>query len=394
MAAAPPGRRCPVCDHPIPAGSICPHCRAHPAQRQSYRAAWMLAGGALFFLAALIFWVRQLGGPEEHAPREFAGPAGTELVPDATTRPGEPLPVAFGNEHCVPWHVSKAEPPPPAGDSYLLLTSRVADPHGLVLSGFGTECGERHPSLVLEQLKKGELRAAVDELKPRGVVVVGMAAYRLVQQEAQDLPVLYAHISNPQGAGLDGPGRAGVTPWVPFPPLVRHLLDVLPKKKPLAVFHPPGYLAEPARAAAEQIRKQGRKASVFEVSADADLEQILQRAASEAGAWIVFTDRKVIDRKLFNRIQVAAEKHAIPLGVSDEDHVRWGSLVGVGPDSHRIGRQLCHLAGALSRDRLPRGSHVFCPEYTFAVINNTVAEKLGYLYDIKSVKQAKLYTWH
>ena len=68
--------------------------------------------------------------------------------------------------------------------------------------------------------------------------------------------------------------------------------------------------------------------------------------------------------------------------------------MGVGSDSHRIGRQLCHLAGALSRDELPPGSHVFCPEYSFAVINNTVAEKLGYMYDLKSVKQAKLYKWH
>ena len=201
-----------------------------------------------------------------------------------------------------------------------------------------------------------------------GLVAVGKAAYPLAQKEAGDLPVLYTHVSDPRAAGFDGPGRIGVTPWVPFPPLVDHLLEVLPKKKPLAVFHPPGPLAEPARAAAGQIRKQGRKVTVFEVYEDID--EILKKAAAEAQAWIVFPDRKVIDRKLFNRIQVAAELQAIPLGVSDEDHVRWGSLVGVGPDSHRIGRQLCHLAGALSRDKLPGGSHIFCPEYSFAVINS------------------------
>ena len=392
MAKTPDDRRCPVCDNPLPSGSFCPHCRTRPAQHQSHKAAWMLAVGALFFLAALIFWVRQLGDPDEHTPREFSGEAGAQPIPDATTQPGESLPVPFGDEHCVPWHVSKAEPPPPESEKYLVITSQVVDPHGLVLSGFGTECGERHPSLILEQLKKGELQSAVEELQPRGAVVVGMAAYLLVQRETPDLPVLYAHISNPKDAGLDGPGRAGVTPWVPFPPLVRHLLDVLPKKKSIAVFHPPGPLAEPARAAAEQIRKQGRKVSVFEVSQDPD--KILKKATAEAQAWIVFPDRKIIDRRLFNRIQVAAEKAAIPLGVSDEDHVRWGSLVGVGPDSHRIGRQLCHLAGALSRDKLPAGSHIFCPEYTFAVINNTVAEKLGYIYDITTIRQAKLYKWH
>jgi len=391
MTKAREGRRCPVCDTPLPPGSFCPHCRTRPAQNRSHKASWMLAAGALFVLAALIFWVRQLGGEDEHAPREFSGAAGAQPVPDATPHPGDPLAVPFGEEKCVPWHVSEAEAPPGKA-KYLVLTSRIVDPNGLVLSGFGTECGERHPSLILEQLKPGDLGAAISKLKPDGVVAVGKAACLRAQKEAGELPLLYTHVSDPRAAGFDGPGRVGVTPWVPFPPLVDHLLDVLPRKKPIAVFYPPGPLAQPARAAAEQIRKRGRKVSVFEVSKDIDAT--LEKAAGEAKAWIVFPDREIIDRKLFNRIQVAAEQAAIPLGVSDEDHVRWGSLVGVGPDSHRIGRQLCHLAGALSRDNLPEGSHVFCPEYSFAVINNTVAEKLGYMYDLNNVKQAKLYKWH
>ena len=391
MSKIPEGRRCPVCDNPLPPGSFCPHCRTRPAKNRSHKAAWMLAAGALFVLAALIFWVRQLGGEAEHAPREFSGTAGAEPVPDAGLSPGESLAVPFGEERCVPWHVSRAAAPPKTG-KYLVITSRIVDPHGLVLSGFGTDCGERHPSLILEELKPGDLGAAVSKLRPDGLVAVGKAACLLAMQEAGELPTLYTHVSDPLASGFDGPGRVGVTPWVPFPPTVNHLLDVLPKKKPIAVFHPPGPLAEPARAAAEQMRKKGRKVAVFEVFGDVDAT--LKQAAAEAKAWIVFPDRKIIDRKLFNRIQVAAEKEAIPLGVSDEDHVRWGSLVGVGPDSHRIGRQLCHLAGALSRDKLPKGSHVFCPEYSFAVINNTVAEKLGYMYDMKDIKQAKLYKWH
>jgi hypothetical protein len=145
MTKAREGRRCPVCDTPLPPGSFCPHCRTRPAQNRSHKASWMLAAGALFVLAALIFWVRQLGGEDEHAPREFSGTAGAQPVPDATPHPGEPLAVPFGEEKCVPWHVSEAEAPPEK-EKYLVLTSRIVDPNGLVLSGFGTECGERHPA--------------------------------------------------------------------------------------------------------------------------------------------------------------------------------------------------------------------------------------------------------
>jgi len=299
-----------------------------------------------------------------------------------------------GKERCVPWNVSKAQPQPPEGDTYLVLTSRVVDPHGLVLSGFAAACGERHRSLVLENLKAGDLQNAIDEIRPRGIVVVGMAAYGLARREAADLPVLFSQIANPTEAGLDGPELVGVTPWIPFEPLMRHILSVLPKKKTLAVIFPSGPFADPAQAAVKRIRKSGRKVSLFELSDSSDLQDILKKATTEAEAWIVFPDRRIINREVYNHIQVAAEDKKIPIAVSDEDHVRLGSLVGAGPDNHRIGRQLCHLAGALSRNQLPEGSHIFCPEYSFAVIHNVVMEKLDYMVNMNEVKQAKLYKWH
>lgn len=350
----------------------------------------MVGGGALL-LVALILWVQKIK-PDTTRPLDEAREA-LRIVADGGKLPGQPVKLPFGEETCVPWHVSAAQKPPAKEKTFLLVTSQVVDPYGLTLSGFGAECGERHPSLVLEGLQPGQLKAAVEKLKPDGLVVVGKQAFDLARREST-LPVLFARVANPVGAGLDGPDLAGVSPWVPVEPIMRHLLTVLPPKVDLAILVPTGEFSDLGRAAADIARQKKRKALFFELHGETNLDNLLSEMGKAAGAWIVFPDRKIINQQVFNYIQVAAEKAKIPIGVSDEAHVRRGALVGVGPDSHRIGRQLCRLAGALSRNQLPKGSHVFCPEYSFGAIHQATAEKLGYMLGLEEIAQAKLYKWH
>jgi len=385
-------QRCPVCGGQVVPGSICPRCRAQAVNsRRMSRSAWIMVGTAVFLLVALYLWVNKINRESRPALSGKQHDAG--LIPDGSPNPGQPVPLPFGNEICRPWNVSAAEKPPSAGSSFVFVTSRMADPYGLVVAGFSAECDREVPALLLEDLAPGALRAALDQRQPAAIVAVGLAAARRVIEEAPKMPLLFAGTIDPYAVKLDGPHTAGVSPWVPARPLARHMLAVLPKKCRIGILHAPGSGAEMALRVAREIDAAGRKAVLFELGGVSVCDAVLEKASS-TGAWIVLVDRKIIGEELFNRIQVAAEKQRIPVGVSDEEYVRRGALVGVGPDSHRIGRQLCHLAGALVRHELPTGSHVFCPEYTFAAINTTVAEKLGYMYDFRDTKQVKVYKWH
>ncbi len=387
-------RRCAVCGGQVVPGSICPRCRARAANSQRMsRSAWLMTGTAVFLLVALFLWVNRINRESLPAPTGKKNDAA--MTPDGTPNPGQPVPLPFNSERCRPWNVSAAEKPPPSGNSFIFVTSRVADTYGLVLAGFVAECEREVQSLMLEDVAPGALRKTVDErhTQPAAIVAVGLAAAERARREAPQIPLLFAGTSDPIAAGLDGPQTAGVSPWVPARPLARHMLAILPKKGQIGILHAPGRIAEMARLVAREVDAAGRKAILYELDGTVACDAVLERASS-AGAWIVLVDRKVIGEKLFNRIQVAAEKQRIPVGVSDEEYARRGALVGVGPDSHRIGRQLCRLAGALVRHELPTGSHVFCPEYTFAAINITVAEKLGYMYDFRDTKQVKVYKWH
>ncbi len=352
---------------------------------------WLLAGSCAFLLAALWLWSEKLApgpNPARHDKQE-----GRPRV-DGTPVAGEPQPLAYAGESCRPWNVSAAAEPPAAEVPLVFITSRLSDPYGLILSGFAAECGPPRAVLAVENTENGELARQVEEKKPAALIAVGMASVQLAEREANRLPLLYAAVPNPGAAGLDRPGAAGVSPWIPPEPMLRHLLGILPARARLGLFRPAGRLQEMAGAVARLARSQERTVNNYTVAGEAGLEELLSRAALETDAWIVLCDRSRDHSDLFERILVRAETAKLPLAVSDEDHVRQGALVGVGTDSHRIGQQLCRLAGAMLRGQLPAGGRILCPEYTFAVVHQTRAEKLGYLIDPLQTPQLKVYKWH
>ncbi|MBW2700213.1 MAG: hypothetical protein JRF33_05290 [Deltaproteobacteria bacterium] len=366
---------------------------AHVAARKQSRFAWALATATLLLLVALALWMNKL--------QESTGVVDDEkeatLIPpdpDGGVSPGDELPVAFKKERCRPWHVSTAVAKASPKANFILVNSTLADPYGLVLSGFTKACGSDHPTLVAEQLKPGQLAALIESQKPTALVLVGAASLEKAKAEAGETTWLFAKITDPHAQKLDGPKRIGVSPWVPMAATVVHVLRPLPRSKTRLVVIYPAEMQILAEQAAEAIRADDRKAALMPLESAEDLDELLKLAVERGNAWMVIPDRKLIDHKIFNRIQVAAEKNKIPVLVTDEEHVRAGAYAGVGPDSFRIGTQLCHLAGAIERQELPEGSHIFCPEYSFSVVHLAIVEKLGYMLEYKHLKQAKLYKWH
>ena len=216
---------------------MCPRCRtSRPAQQKLSITGWAFAGGAVLFLAALGMWAARL----DRGTRENQAAATVEPVADGTLQPGPPLPVTFGREHCRSWFVSGSGERPRKLPPLLLLTSRVADPYGLVAAGFTSECGPQ-PVLVLEDLQPGTLAEAGE--KARLAVAVGTAAVQLLRRQLPALPLFYAAVPDPQEKGLDGEKLAGVSPWIPAAPMVRHWLAVLPRGA-VALFHSRGALDE------------------------------------------------------------------------------------------------------------------------------------------------------
>ncbi len=365
--------------------------------RHQFRNGVFLILGGIILLGGLALWMHRLqsGTPPAAGDDPDAGTSAAPLIPDGPETPGAPAPVAFAGERCTPWHISASQAPPPEENRYLILNTRIGDTYGYVASGFHDRCGPGHPILTVEQLEPQALETAIAEQQPSALVAVGSAAAEMARSAAPELPLLYARIPDPGARGLDRGEAFGILPWIPAEPLARHLLRVLPGSiERLAVLHPAGRLQTMAEQAAATISAAGRQAAILALPAEADWTPLLEKAAATADGWLLLIDRERIDAAAFNQVQIAAERAELPLCVSDEDHVRRYAYAGAGIDNHRIGQQLCLLAGALEREALPPGRHVFCPEYSFAVLHNAALEKLGYILDPEQLRQVKLYKWH
>ncbi|NMB77430.1 MAG: hypothetical protein GYA21_20150 [Myxococcales bacterium] len=382
-------RACPVCGEVVPAAPYCPRCRTRIPSRDSklLKSAWGLAGGAVLVIVLLLIWRHEVG------PRAIPGAIGSgdKSAADGPLRPGDALLLPVPEERCIPWNVS-AKVPAPRGEPFLFLGSRVLDPFGVTLAGFFDECGPSVRSLWVEALAPGELQKTVAELRPAAIVALGPEALARVRAEAPDVPRLYTHV---RGADrlVTSPNELGVTLRVPLSMLARHLDRLTPPGREVAVWHEAGAFAPCGEELGRAFSALGRRVMPLPMAAPADLDAALARAKT-AGAWAVLPGREVLDDRAFARLQVEAERARIPLLVPDEEHVRRGAFAGAGPDSHRIGEQLCHLAGAMLKGELPAGANLFCPEYTFGALHITVAEKLGLVLDPQALIGAKFYKWY
>ncbi len=384
-----PPRACPVCGEAVPAAPYCPRCRTRIPSRDSklLKSAWGLAGGAVLVIVLLLIWRHEVG------PRAIPGAIGTGDKPQAEgpLRPGDTILLPVPEERCIPWNVSAAVAAP-REKPFLFLGSRVLDPFGVTLAGFFDECGPSVRSLWVETLAPGELQKTVAELRPAAIIALGPAALERARAEAPDVPRLFTHVA---GAvpGAAAASEVGVTLRVPLPSLARHLDRLTPPGREVAVWHEAGAFAACGEELARAFSGLGRKVMPLPIATPADLDAALSRAKT-AGAWAVLPGREILGERAFERIQVEAERARIPLLVPDEEHVRRGAFAGAGPDSHRVGEQLCHLAGATLKDQLPAGGYLFCPEYTFGALHITVAEKLGLVLDPQMLIGAKFYKWH
>lgn len=368
---------------------------ARSAAKGQHRFGWYMVSAGVLLSLALVFWLNRLERETPAGLKEDDRKKEVSLEPDGPEKPGMALGVPFGDETCVPWHVSAASALPAMESRFIIVTSRLVDPYGYTATGFGKECeGRASKILVAEDIKEGQLEKLVSSIKPAAVLAVGEASAELVRKLAPDTPLLYAMVMAPGRSDLDHAGFAGVIPEVPVGVAVRRMVKTLPRNaKNIAVVHGSGVFSSLTKDALNELKSLRRNGIVIGLGPKS-IERKLVEVIENQDALIVLVDGEVLDDKLLEHIMVVAEERKIPVCVSDERHVMMGAYVGIGVDSYRIGRQLCHLAGAVVRGDLPKGSSVFCPEYSFAVLNNAVIEKLAYMLDPEQFVQVKLYKWN
>lgn len=210
------------------------------------------------------------------------------------------------------------------------------------------------------------------------IYTIGTPASQGVSNTIKDKPVLFAAVTDPEGAGLKGDNVSGVSDYVEAGKLIDDFLKLYPKAKVFGTMYNTNEQNSVVQIEAleKALNQRGLKLEKQGVSSINDIPQAIASLKGKIDAMVTVTDNVVV-----NAMPVISEaliKEKIPSIAYDEGSVKNGALMSEGVNYKDLGSQ----AGAMAVEILKNGKAVkdlpYEKENTLkTLVNKKTAEALG-----------------
>ena len=194
--------------------------------------------------------------------------------------------------------------------------------------------------------------------------------------QAENIPVVYASVTDPKTAGLVGKS-AGITNFVDIARQLDAILKFVPGLKALGVIYNPG------EANSEQLLKITQdeccKRGIILKTAVAlkltDVRQASQKLVSQVDAIFVNNDNTALAG--FASIVKVADAVNLPVFASDADLIETGAWAVLGPDQYQIGVQTAEFVSQLiDKKSTVQDLGIGYPRSVNLYVNEKIKEKL------------------
>ncbi len=250
-----------------------------------------------------------------------------------------------------------------------------------VITGFRGAVGARVDVLTLPT-EGGDVRRfveALERLPPALILTLGANATTLVHRELPDVPVIYARVLNPVGAGASAENLTGVRQVVPASSQLKLLKRLAPRTARVGIPFDPdrsaAWVAEAERAARE-LGVQPVPIPAVNKGDAADALMAATTGADAVDALWVSPDRTWINPDTVPLLLRTARERRLPLLVHAEQLVGEGALASVYVDDGALGRRAAELARRILGGEAASQVPVSDPPESVA-INGKVAAELG-----------------
>lgn len=255
---------------------------------------------------------------------------------------------------------------------------------GLALHGYveGTEF-----RIIFENAQGNPTTAAQIAQKFAGlhldaIVPITTPSAQAVVQQAKNIPVIFAAISDPLAAkvvtSLEHPG-GNVTGVADIPPLkeqLKFIQDCIPNLKTIGVVYNPGEINNVSFLESLQALADEEHIKVVAAASpkSADVQAATQRLVGQVDAIFIGNDNTVVSG-LEALIKICLDSK-IPLFASDPQSVERGALAAYAYDQRQIGRQVGEIVAQVLKGKNPGDIPVEKPKDLKMTINPKTAEKL------------------
>ncbi len=222
------------------------------------------------------------------------------------------------------------------------------------------------------------------------IYTIGTPAAQGVANTIKDKPVLFAAVTDPEGAGLSGENITGVSDYVEAGKLIDDFLSLYPETKVFGTMYNTNEQNSQVQIEAleKALEERGLKLEKQGVSSINDIPQAIASLKGKIDAMITVTDNVVVNAMPV--ISEALAKENIPSIAYDEGSVENGALMSEGVNYRELGSQ----AGAMAAEILKNGKSAKDIPYEKAenlkvLVNTKTAEALGVDLDKDLLKNAE-----
>lgn len=269
---------------------------------------------------------------------------------------------------------------PVVAQAIAVIKSHDIEPFNQALAGFTAACNNRiteHDLRGNSKLAKRIIRG-IKQAKPKLVLAIGSLAAQAVQEDVQDIPVIFVMVPNPHKYGLTGDNIAGISLDIPAATQFTAYKSLVPTIRTFGVIYDPdktGTMITQAHTAAGQL---GLRLLAVPVTSSKEVPAALRTMLGKIDALWMVPDETVVTPESFKFLLVEAFENNLPFLVVSDIFVEVGALAALSPDYTDLGRQGCQLARAIESGQLHTAAvNVFPPAKVNLAINLKTASKIG-----------------
>lgn len=222
------------------------------------------------------------------------------------------------------------------------------------------------------------------------IYTIGTPAAQGVANTIKDKPILFAAVTDPEGAGLTGENITGVSDYVEAGKLIDDFLKLYPETKTFGTMYNTNEQNSNVQVDAleKALKERGLKLEKQGVSSINDIPQAITSLKSKIDAMVTVTDNVVVNAMPV--ISEALAKDKIPSIAYDEGSVRNGALISEGVNYKKLGDQ----AGAMAVEILKNNKRIKDLPYEKAdslttLVNTNTARTLGLDLENEIIKNAE-----
>ena len=272
----------------------------------------------------------------------------------------------------------------------VILSSRNVYPYNAAISGFKDALNDAGISPKVQEfdldgsVEEGHRAigtAGVDQ--PDLILAVGSIAAEVAFNEADEYPVVFTMVSNPEDggytAGLKGSKSniTGVAFDPPFKAQLELLKEMIPELAVVGIIYNPGETLKAIGELKAAAKSMGIEIVAIPITSKAKLPDALSFLYGKCGAILSVADSTVFAAKSIKYMISYTVKHKIPfMGISPR-FVSEGALVCVSPDYSEVGRQAGEMAVKVLSGTLPSRLTVEHPRKLLISMNMRTAASIG-----------------